>query len=83
MTAIQYPCNCTQMADGPLAAALGRLPQLTAVQLGETPAGDATLEALTFAHRAASWAKTYGGRRSPDTLLPVPGHTTRCTGPRC
>ena len=48
------------MADEPLAAELGRLPHLTAVQLGSTAAGDATLAALTFAHRAASWAKTYG-----------------------
>ena len=50
----------TQMEDGPLAAALGLLPQLTALQLGATPAGDATLEALTFAHRAAAWSETYG-----------------------
>ena len=52
-----------QMADEALAAALGALPQLTALQLGDTPAGDAALGALTFAYRAAAWAETYRARR--------------------
>ena len=54
-------CRCVQMADGPLAAELRWLPQLTALHLGETAAGDETLAALTFAHRTAAWAATYGG----------------------
>ncbi len=58
------------MEDEALAAALGTLPQLTALQLGDTPAGDATLGALTFAYRAAAWAQTYGARRL--TVLDTP-----------
>ena len=50
----------TQMADAPLAAELRWLPQLTALHLGDTAAGDETLAALTFAHRATAWAVTYG-----------------------
>ena len=51
------------MADEALAAALATLPQLTALQLGDTSAGDATLGALTFAYRASAWAETYGAHR--------------------
>jgi len=65
-----------QMADEALAAALGTLPQLTALQLGDTPAGDATLGALTFAYRAAAWAETYGAGQAKNV-----GHTL-CFLPR-
>ena len=74
MCLIQYIACYVKMADEPLAAELGRLPQLTALQLGETAAGDATLSALTFAHRAGSWATTYGARSNrPKTVFAAVG----------
>lgn len=48
------------LQDGPLALAVAALPRLKTLNVGHTAAGDATLGALTYAHRASAWAKEYG-----------------------
>jgi hypothetical protein len=48
------------LQDASLGVALAALPQLSALNLGHTAAGDATLAALTYAHRAAAWSREHG-----------------------
>lgn len=49
-----------QLEDSALALIVARLPQLWVLNVSDTGAGDITLNALTFAHRASAWAATYG-----------------------
>lgn len=60
------------MQDAPLAVALAALPQLAALNLGHTAAGDATLAALTYAHRAAAWSRKHGALRVDEFRSEIP-----------
>ena len=54
-------------ADVDLAVALAAVPQVETLNLSFTSAGDATLAALTYAHRAAVWQNLHGeSPRRPD-----------------
>ncbi len=56
------------LQDRPLALAVAALPRLKTLNVGHTAAGDATLGALTYAHRASAWAKEYGATLVIRTL---------------
>jgi hypothetical protein len=59
--------HVAHLQDAPLAVALAALPQLSALNLGHTAAGDATLAALTYAHRAAAWSREHGVLRVDES----------------
>ena len=50
---------------------MAAVPQVEALNLGATSAGDATLAALTYAHRAAAWQREHGApsRAFPDQII--------------
>lgn len=48
------------LEDAALAVVVAQLPRLRSLNVGYTGAGDATLGAITYVHRAAAWAKEYG-----------------------
>ena len=68
--------HVAHLQDAPLAVALAALPQLSALNLGHTAAGDATLAALTYAHRAAAWSREHGALRVDDSTLNPDANST-------